>query len=105
MKITLELRKKILIEALRLLKKGTFRCLCDNITEAGYNVFGIKYAYDEIGYRKPLHIIGFNYQNVYKLCKENKLPLPKKPQYGRDFWWDIDDKKTRIKVLELLIKQ
>jgi hypothetical protein len=77
--------------------------VCDSIAKA-YGMINETYAsYKMVGYGKDIYIKGFTFNSVKILCKQNNLPLPTHENYV-GFWWDKTDKKTRLKVVDLLIK-
>ena len=95
------MKKSEQIEILKDAKKelGNWSCLCSTFISVLAKYFKIE-SYTLIGPIKK-YIPSFNKDHIFELCSENDLPLPT----GWFYWWDTNDEKTRLAVLDLLIKE
>lgn len=98
--ITKEERIKIINMAIFYLKNEELSYTCSSIVK-GFK-FVTKIHSDELD-SDHAHLIvpEFNFPNVKKICEENNLILP----INKFCWWDIAEKETRIKVLEIIKNQ
>jgi len=77
-------------------------CLCDTLS----NVIN---AYGFVGFHANLfnltnYLPIFNIDNAIKACKEKGVPLP--DGFSRfNYWWDINNRESRIAFIDWMIEQ
>lgn len=84
------------------LKRGEFYGLCESLNTSLCDV--LNFWNDQEKRRSKLfelHLPTFNKDNVRRICKENNLYFVENEAY----WWDMNDDKIRIKVLDILLKE